>query len=277
MIKSVKHLAEYYLKMEKKELIELANDSKKYYNTFIKTQKKANGKVKKREITEATGVLKKVHKLIFDNILKLIEFPSPPFIGGLKGKDNVLNAHLHKGKKYIFCTDLKNFYPHINNKMVYLALVERGFSADVASIITKLTTYKGKLIQGGVNSTHLAYLTLWKTAKQLSNICEDKQIVFTIYVDDLTFSSVNDFKELSIELRNIVINNGFFVNHKKTFFTKGKAEITGVKVGQNTLNVKDDFRNKLNSSQNLTAKQKEGLQMYYERVVTYGKTVSKTV
>ncbi|PHN99356.1 hypothetical protein CSC82_34440 [Rhodobacteraceae bacterium 4F10] len=120
-------------------------------------------------------------------------------------------------------------------------------------------------------------MTLWKTAKQLSNICEDKQIVFTIYVDDLTFSSVNDFKELSIELRNIVINNGFFVNHKKTFFTKGKAEITGVKVGQNTLNVKDDFRNKLNSSQNLTAKQKEGLQMYYERVVTYGKTVSKTV
>ncbi len=76
---------------------------------------------------------------------------------------------------------------------------------------------------------------------------------------------------MSIQLRDVIIDGGFFVNHKKTFFTRGKTDITGVKVGQNTLNVKEEFRTKLNSSENLSRQQKQGLQRYYERVVTYGR------
>lgn len=271
MIKSVNHLAEYYLNSNKDDLYFLANNTANYYNTFIKKQKKPNGKIKEREITEAKGVLRKTHDLILRRILSQIKYPSPPFIGGLKGKDDVLNAYFHQGKPYKFCTDLKNFYPHINNKMVYRALVKRGFSADVSSIITRLTTYKGGLIQGGVNSTHIAYLALWDVVEQLIEVCNENEIVFTVYVDDLTFSSHHDFKDLSIQLRDIIIEGGFFVNHKKTFFTRGKADITGVKVGQNTLNVKEEFRVKLNSSQNLSPQQKQGLHRYYERVVTYGR------
>ncbi|MCT3802677.1 reverse transcriptase family protein [Elizabethkingia anophelis] len=249
----------------------LAKDTSKYYNTFKKKQVKPDGKVKIREITEATGELKRVHKLILKNILTTIEYPSPPFIGGLKKKDNILNAYLHRGKPYKFCTDLKNFYPHINNKMVYIAFINRGFSADVSSILTKLTTYKGGLIQGGANSTHIAYLALWNTIQELIPICEKNQITFTVYVDDMTFSSHKDFKSVSIEIRDIIIKNGFFINHSKTFYTKGKADITGVKVGQNTLNVKNDFREKLNNTENLSELQKKGLIKYYQRVISYDK------
>lgn len=271
MIQSLKQLSEYYLFISEKDLKSLAQNPQQYYNVFIKKQVKPDGRIKRREITEAVGLLKKVHKLILKNILSKIEFPSPPFIGGLKGKDNILNAYFHQGKPYKFCTDLKNFYPHINNKMVYSAFVNHGFSADVASILTKLTTYKGGLIQGGANSTHIAYLALWNTIKEILPICDKREITFTVYVDDMTFSSSTDFKELSIELRDIIIKNGFFVNHSKTFFTKGKADITGVKVGQNTLNVKDDFREKLNNLSSLSDLQKKGLERYYERVVTYCK------
>lgn len=272
MIKSINHLSNHYLQIKKEELLALSKNTPKYYNTFIKKQVKPDGRVKRREITEARGLLKKIHKLILKNILQKLDFPSPPFIGGLKKKDNILNAYFHQGKPYKFCTDLKNFYPHINNKMVYMAFVNRGFSADVSSNLTKLTTYKGGLIQGGANSTHIAYLTIWNTAQKLLEICDKEQIVFTIYVDDMTFSSNQDFKELSLTLRDIIIEGGFFVNHGKTFYTKGKADITGVKVGQNTLNVKDDFREKLKNTDGLNDKQKTGLEMYYERVVTYGRT-----
>lgn len=271
MIKSVNHLCEHYLELPKKELLKLSKETSKYYSEFIKKQVKSDGTIKLRPITEAKGQLKVVQKRILKNILAKIEYSSPPYVGGLKKKDNILNAYFHQGKPYKFCTDLKNFFPHINNQMVYSAFVNQGFSADVSSILTRLTTHKGKLIQGGVNSTHIAYLAIWNTVKALSKICNENEIVFTIYVDDMTFSSHWDFKELSIKLRDIVIDGGFFINHKKTFFTKGKAEITGTLVGQNSLNVKTDFRKKLNNAGGLTELQKIGLEMYYERVVTYGK------
>ncbi|TRZ41673.1 reverse transcriptase family protein [Robertkochia solimangrovi] len=271
MIKSVKDLRFNYLNISEQELDDLLLNVENYYNSFQKKQVKPGGRVKTRDITEVKGRLKIIHKAIFKNILSKIEYPSPPFIGGLKGKDNILNAYLHQGKPYIFCTDLKNFYPHINNRMVYKTFLNRGFSHDVSSILTKLTTFNGRLIQGGTNSTHIAYLTLWDTAHKLIQLCSENEIVFTIYVDDLTFSSEKDFKNLSIQLRDIIIEDGFFVNHSKTFFTKGKADITGVKVGQNTLNVKEEFRSKLENSEGLTVNQKKGLFLYYERVVSFGK------
>lgn len=276
MIKKVKHLSEFFLKIPEEDLKNLAENTDKYYNIFYKKKTRPDGTIKTREITEAKGLLKKTHKLILKNILSKIEYPSPPFIGGLKKKDNILNAYFHKGKPYKFCTDLKNFFPHINNKMVYSAFVNRGFSPDVARVLTKLTTYKGGLIQGGANSTHIAYLALWDTVQELMQICEENQIIFTVYVDDMTFSSQRDFKDLSIILRNTIINSGFFVNHEKTFYTKGRANITGVKVGQNTLNVKDDFRQKLKNTSGLTDLQKQGLERYYNRVILYRKNNSKT-
>lgn len=272
MIKSVNNLCQYYIGLPKEVVVQLSQETGKYYNTFIKKQKKPNGIIKHRKITQARGILKKVQKSINNNILQKIDFPSPPFIGGLKGKDNILNAHFHKGKTYKFCTDLKNFYPHINNRMVYKSFTQRGFSADVASLLTKLTTYEGGLIQGGVNSTHIAYLAIWNTATELLDICNQNSIVFTIYVDDMTFSSHNDFKDLSIILRNKIIEGGFFINHNKTFYTRGKANITGVKVGQNTLNVMDEFRTKLENTQGMTPNQKIGLKNYYKRVVTYDRS-----
>lgn len=271
MIKRVKHLSEFFLKTSETDLRKLAENPDSYYHVFEKKKIKPDGSIKIREIVEAKGQLKKIHKLILNNILSQIEFPSPPFVGGLKKKDNILNAYFHKGKPYKFCTDLKNFFPHINNKMVYRAFVNRGFSPDVARILTKLTTYKGGLIQGGANSTHIAYLALWDTVQELIPICDENQIVFTVYVDDMTFSSQKDFKDVSILLRDTIINNGFCINHQKTFYTKGKANITGVKVGQNTLNVKDDFREKLENTFGLTELQRQGLERYYNRVILYGK------
>jgi len=274
MINSLSKLCSDILKYDKNKLIAVSKNLDAYYNSFIKKQLKPNGVIKERKIDEAVGELKIIHKKILKHIFHEFEFPSPPFIGGLKGKDNILNAHFHKGNTYKFCTDLKDFYPHINHNMVYKSFIKIGYSPDVASILTKLLTYRGAVTQGGANSTHLAYLTFLETAEKLSKICDANQITFTIYVDDITFSSQTDFKELSIELRDIIIAGGYKINHNKTFYTRGKANMTGVTVGQNTLNVLQSFRDKLSETNHSHAK-KEGLFRYFERVVTYYK-VSQT-
>lgn len=270
MIKSIDKLCSDIIKVDKNKLKDVSNNLGNHYNSFTKKQIKPNGTIKERKIDEAIGDLKIIHKKILAHIFHPFEFPSPPFIGGLKGKDNILNAHFHKGNPYKFCTDLKDFYPFINNQMVYKSFIKQGFSADVASILTKILTYNGSVTQGGTNSTHLAYLTFLDTAKKLSEICDANKITFTIYVDDITFSSQTDFKDLSIQLRDIIIQGGYKINHKKTFYTRGKADMTGVRVGQNTLNVLQSFRDKLTETNHSEAK-KEGLFRYFERVVTYYK------
>lgn len=271
MIQSVSHLAKYYLKTDVNNLRDLAKNSNRYFSNYTQKKKKDDGTIKERIVYKTEERLKKIHKLLLINVLKKIVLPSPPFIGGLKGKDNVLNAYFHQGKPFKFCTDLKNFFPHINNKMIYKAFVDFGFSADVSSIMTKLITHNGKLIQGGVTSTYVAYLVMHKCVLRIKDICDANDIVFTIYVDDMTFSSEKDFKELSVIIRDIIIEEGFFVNHKKTFFTKGRAKITGIVVGQNSLNVDAEFRRKLFETSSLTINQKKGLENYYMRVIAKDK------
>ena len=73
MIKKVKHLSEFFLKIPEEDLKNLAENTDKYYNIFYKKKTRPDGTIKTREITEAKGLLKKTHKLILKNILSKIE------------------------------------------------------------------------------------------------------------------------------------------------------------------------------------------------------------
>ena len=86
MIESVNKLCYEVLKFPKDEVLYIANNTDICYNSFIKKQKKPNGVIKERKIDEAVGKLKELHKRIYRHILKKFNFPSPPFIGGIKGK-----------------------------------------------------------------------------------------------------------------------------------------------------------------------------------------------
>src|SRR5690606_10788268 len=101
-------------------------------------------------------------KRIQKNILLKIDLPNYAF-GAVKGKDNVDNAKQHQGKKYKFTTDLKDFFPSITNKAVNEMFVSQGFSHKVSGLLTKLTTYKGKIPQGAPTSSTLANLVFIKT------------------------------------------------------------------------------------------------------------------
>ena len=103
----------------KKELDKIIADIDNHYNEWIetKTDKKTgqpktylDGTVKERVIRPSKPQLKLIQKKIKDRILSGIELPSSVH-GGVKGKSNITNAKPHQGKKYVFVTDLKDFYP----------------------------------------------------------------------------------------------------------------------------------------------------------------------
>ena len=87
-------------------------------NFQINFKEAKNGRQKRRIINPSTLKLKEIQKRINKSILNKMSIPKYIF-GGAKGKDNVLNAKQHQGKKFKFITDLTNFFPSITNKMVY--------------------------------------------------------------------------------------------------------------------------------------------------------------
>src|SRR5690606_32967363 len=96
----------------------------------------------------------------------------------------------------------------------------------------KLTTWKYELPQGTPTSSHLANLVFLETDFRLIELCNQNNIVYTRYVDDLTFSSSICFKHLLNDILYIVISGGFKISYRKTKY-EGFQNITGIDVFNN--------------------------------------------
>ncbi|GAA4767403.1 MULTISPECIES: reverse transcriptase family protein [Flavobacterium] len=266
-IKTVKHLA-FVLKISPQDLLQLAKTVDNFYYTINepKLDKDNNPKFKNgnqlfRTLNPSTKNLKIIQSRIQRNIISKIELPDYAY-GAVKGRDNVKNALKHRGKKYNFTTDLSNYFPSITNRQVYNMFVENNFSPTVARVLTQLTTYNGKLPQGAPTSPTISNLVFVKTGMKLQAIANNQNLIFTSFIDDLTFSSKTDFKELIPELIQIVLNDNFIISHQKTFYKTYRPTVTGVIVTNNYLLLTEKFKKKLSDLENKTPEQILGLKNY---------------
>jgi len=284
MIKSPKHLA-WILKVDLKEVNSIILNIDKYYREkkLIKTDKFGKPKLDKegnpkvRIINPSINRLKVIQKRIQRNIFLDIEMPEYCF-GAVKGKDNIRNAKKHQGKRYKLTTDLKDFFPSITNNQVFEMFGRNGFSPTVSRLLTKLTTYKGKIPQGAPTSSTLANLVFAKTGNELESFSKKNNIIFTSFVDDLTFSSTQDFKKKTEEIFDLIIKGGFKVSHKKTFYSRN-PNITGLLSMNNHLKLPKSFIEKLENTKHKSLEQVNGLLRYRNRVseINYGNKRKETL
>lgn len=274
MIKTAKHLA-YELKVELCEIDHIIQniDSFYYQKETIKKNdngepKVKNGIIQKRVLNPSIKRLKVIQKRLQKNILQNLPIPDYAF-GAIKGKDNILNAKRHQGKKYIFTTDLTNFFPSVNHKQVFEMFVSFDFSPTVARLLTKLTTYKGKLPQGAPTSPIVANLVFVKTGRRLQEIARENNLTFTSFVDDLTFSCPTDFKDKIQDILNAVVEDGFKISHKKTNYKTKLPTVTGVIVKNNNLDLPKEFKDKM-KDETQSKERLTGLKRYHDRVINYG-------
>ena len=216
-----------------------------YYKEWVekKIDKKTNlpktyldGTVKHRIIRPSQKELKVIQSRIKDKLLVPIKLPDIVH-GGVKKCSNVTNAKPHQGNKYIFTTDLQEFYPSITSKRVYDILC-RFYSPHYSHWLTKLTTWKHELPQGTPTSTHIANIVFLDTDIKLIKLCNANNITYTRYVDDLSFSSQQDFKHLLNEILSIITSSNFKISYRKTQY-KGNQTITGINVFLNKIDAPD--------------------------------------
>lgn len=236
----------------KKELDDFIQEIDNHYREWseIKYDKKSgtpktygDGTIKQRVIRPPKTSLKIIQKKIKDRILSQIELPDNVH-GGIKKRSNITNAKPHQGKKYIFTTDLKDFYPSIKARDVYNAFLELGFNSQFAFYITRLTTWKGELPQGTPTSTHISNIIFLKTDYKLIELCREFNITYTRYIDDLTFSSQSDFQEIIRQILEIVLESGLKISWRKTYYN-GLQTITGIKVFLNKIDAPDKIIDKV--------------------------------
>lgn len=227
---------------------------------------KKKGKVKIRVINPSIKTLKVIQKRI-NNLLNEKTPPAPYAFGSAKGGGSgVSNARFHQGNKFIFQTDLRSFFPSITSNQVYLTFIRFGFSSDVASILTKLTTYKGHIPQGAPTSSTVANLVFTETGDAIADYCKQNALRFSTYVDDLTISGPTDFQEKIPEILDFVLNDGYTISHAKTTYRTNHPEITGAKVGNNYIDITDRLKAKIANPAGKTELQIAG-ELNYKDVV----------
>jgi RNA-directed DNA polymerase len=253
------------LSINKTDIDKVLADIDSYYYEYEKRTVKKNGKIKTRVINPSKGTLKIIQKRI-DNLLKE-KIPATPYaFGSTKGRSGISNAKFHQGNKYIFQTDLKGFFPSITQDMVYQMFVRFGFSKDVSSILTKLTTHKGHIPQGASTSSTVANLVFTKTGNVIAEYCKKNGVKFTTYVDDLTISSPTDFKDKTPYILNFLKQDGYVISHAKTTYKTSPPKVTGPLVRNNSLDITPEFRTKMNNPQGKSDIQIKGEQNYANAV-----------
>ena len=151
------------------------------------------------------------------------------------------NAEYHKKNIFLLEMDIKNFFGTIKEGQVFKLFCNIGYNTKVSTILTSLCTFDGELPQGAVTSPYLANLILYHLDIRLNGLCSRKDIVYTRYADDLSFSSNDRAKLNGIEnfVKNIVSDEGFEINEKKTRYLSNdvKKSITGITINNEEIHV----------------------------------------
>ncbi len=196
---------------------------------------------KDRTVFEPKYELKKIQKRINSRIFELVEFPLY-LQGGIRAnvkRDYVENAKIHANATTLISLDIKKFYTNIKaDKVSAIYKYFFKFPDEVVDILTKLTTYKGKVPQGGCTSSYLANLVFFNSEYRLVSAFRGKGISYSRLLDDVTLSSASnlDSSGCTEAIRKVV---GMFTAHdlklnsKKTKIEyRGKAakgfEVTGL-------------------------------------------------
>lgn len=220
-----------------------------YYQFY---QDKKNGK--KRLITAPDSSLKKMQKLVLNNVL--YRFPVHKNMFGF-----VPDVSMREGacvhfmpfldqqvvSRWMLNIDLENCFPSVRANIlqnmfedIFAELLwdygvrDEDVFFEFCKIMVDLTTHNGRLTQGAPTSPYLTNLVIsWSgIADDLQEYCDKQNLFFSIYADDIAISSVDNNQIFIEEVIKCIESHGIFtVNPEKIHLNhipRGSHRITGM-------------------------------------------------
>lgn len=238
----------------------MSNAPEYFYRTFY--IKKRNGK--KRRIDEPLPDLKKVQSWILTEILykKPCSKFAKAYIPKISIKENV---RFHKNRKVVVTIDIKDFFPSIKSGHVLNVFLSMGYNLPVAMLLTCLCCYNGCLPQGAPTSAYLSNLVMNHFDDNISKYCVPKDIRYTRYADDMTFSGDFDIAALLNLVDSELKVFNMYRNPKKLKVMRNytSQKVTGIVVNEK-IQVTKEYRMKIR--QEIHYIQKFGLNNHLEHI-----------
>ncbi|EKF9143831.1 retron St85 family RNA-directed DNA polymerase [Vibrio cholerae] len=202
-----------------------------------------------RTIAQPTPAVKVIQKQIVDYLIPKtsIHTSALAYVSGKGVKDNALQ---HVKSDYLLKVDLENFFNSITPKMLVKALKHQGIYVSETDImvlsqflfwnITKKANGKLVLSIGAPSSPFVSNLVMFAFDQRMSKLCRSRDITYTRYADDLTFSTTHKnilFQHLN-EVRKVLkkeFGARLVLNESKTVFSSKahNRHVTGVTLTNN--------------------------------------------
>jgi RNA-directed DNA polymerase len=212
------------------DLVTILTNREAHYSTFRIAKRRGGSRVIEAPSTTLKHVQRYVRRYMTSRM------PASDNAHGFRrGRSIKTNARPHVGAPLVVRYDITDFFGSVKEAHVRAQFRRAGYSKSVASLLTQVCTLRGALPQGAPTSPDLANLAAFRLDQRLQGLAEKRQLVYTRYADDLTFSGegVRDAKtRRSIEY--IIRDSGFAPNEKKTaYLSQGTQQrVTGLVVNQ---------------------------------------------
>lgn len=242
-LKNKKILAEL-LNISILEIQKIIENKEKYYR--IKEIKKSDGSPRPLQVPKKE--LLSIHRIIRKDLLKL---SYPEYLhSGLKKRCSVSNADQHLNSHGCLTIDIRTFFPSCKRKAVKDFLIKQlNQSPDIAEIISQIVTYNEHVPTGSTISQIMAFLAAKDVFDELSRYAKNRDLTLTIYVDDITISSLNGpiAPHVKVDVRRILKKKNLGIKNKKTrlYSSQEAKRITGVIVKESFKKAPYNLREKL--------------------------------
>lgn len=214
-----------------------------YYREFDIPKRKGGV----RTISAPYPSLMMVQKWIYEKIL-LPKYNFPPCVTGfVKGRSICDNANPHCGHNNVLKMDLKDFFPSISLNRVINVFKIMGYHHQMAYYLAKLCCKDGVLPQGAPTSPILSNIIAGRMDRRLNGLCNQFNITYTRYADDLTFSGDKIGESFVKIVNRIIEDEGFILNKSKTKILRknSKKIITGVSISSGRATIPKQLKRRL--------------------------------
>ncbi|EKP0304777.1 retron St85 family RNA-directed DNA polymerase [Aeromonas veronii] len=231
--------------IDEKQLMLFAATSPHRYKTYEIPKRSGNGT---RTIAHPSKQLKFIQRLVISQLEKIVS-PHKAAVAYIKGLSIKDNAILHAKNSFLLKMDFKDFFHSITPELMFQTYEQLGvsFSIKEREFLSNILFYKVRknshlrLSIGAPSSPFISNIVMHHFDDSMSKYCSEKEIIYTRYADDLTFSSniKGILFHLPDEVRFHLDETGYksiVVNIEKTTFTSKKhnRHVTGITISNDS-------------------------------------------
>lgn len=205
---------------------------------------KSNGETRKLLVPD--DLLKTIQRRINEKLLCLEEI-SPYATAYRPGGSTKRNAAFHVGKPVLLKLDIRHFFDHLLYPMVKeKAFPAKRYSEQNRVLLSLLCVCHDALPQGAPTSPAISNIIMKDFDNTVGNWCAERQIAYTRYCDDMTFSGDFDPEPVITLVKDQLKTMGLFLNQNKTVLVREgrKQTVTGLVVNEK-ISIPADYKKQL--------------------------------